>query len=83
MPQRVQPEMVIGLTTAVSQTAGTYSTYKVQRERERELLFPSAGRKLRSFPPFECTDFMKCHRIMNNPVYVKHLVVIENITFRI
>jgi hypothetical protein len=81
MLQQVQPEMVIGLTTTVSQTAGTYSTYKV--ERKREPLFPFVGRKLQSFPTFECTDFMKCHRIMNNSVYVKHLVVIENITFRI
>jgi hypothetical protein len=91
MPQWVQPEIVTGLTTTVAQTAGTYSTYKVEggregereRERERELLFPPVGDKLRSFPPFECNDFMKCHRIMNNPVHVKHFVVTENITFRI
>jgi hypothetical protein len=36
MLQQVQAEMVIGLTIAVSQTAGTYSTYKVERERERD-----------------------------------------------
>ena len=35
-----------------------------------EFLFPYAGRMLKFFPPFKCTDFVKCQGIINNPLHV-------------
>jgi hypothetical protein len=70
--------MVIGLTITVSQTAGTY------RDSVRERASLSICRShVTILLAIGAKDFMKCHRIMNDPAYVKHLVVTENITFRI
>ena len=50
------------LTSAVSQRSDTYSTYEASKNILGEFLFPSVCRMLQSFPPFKCTDFVKCVR---------------------
>ena len=43
---------------------------KIKKRTFGKFVFPSVGRMLQSFPPFNYTDFMKfVKRIMNNPVY--------------
>ena len=71
---RYGQKWIIGLASSVSLTADTYSTYEVLKKRLIEFIFPIVDRKLQSFRPFQCTNFVKCLRELWTTLYLNGLV---------
>jgi hypothetical protein len=58
--QRVWAEMGYWFDVCLVTKGGHIEHYGGVNKELGKFLFPSVGRTLQSFPPFKCTDFMKC-----------------------
>jgi hypothetical protein len=67
---RYGQKWTISLRSGMWQKADTHITPEVWKKKTWCISLPSVGRMLQSFLASKRKDFMKCHEIMNNSVYM-------------